>query len=251
MAFLRDIIPYLDHLLCIHKFGDAPGAHNGLQLENSGKIEKIAAAVDACEAVIDRAAQVGHTLLLVHHGLFWGDSRHWIEATYRRFRSAISGDLAIYSAHLPLDVHPRHGNNVLLAQACGFTHCQPFLEVFGTYVGIRVKVRLSRVDVLDRVAEAVCGGVHLAPGGPEVCRHVGIVSGSAGSKIAQAAADGIDTLITGEGAHWTYIAAEESRANLIYAGHYATETFGIRSVAKHLSEYINLPWEFIDHPTGR
>jgi|SRR6185437_743356 len=251
MAFLRDIVPYLDHLLNIHKFRDAPDAYNGLQLENSGKIEKIAAAVDACEAVIDHAVQVEHTLLLVHHGLFWGGNKRWIGATYRRLHSSISGDLAIYSAHLPLDIHPIYGNNVLLAQTCGFTRFQPFLEILGTHVGIRVRVRLSRADVLSRVAEAVCGGVHLAPGGPETCRHIGIVSGSAGSRIAQAAADGVDTLITGEGAHWTYVAAEECRVNLIYAGHYATETFGIQSVAKHLSEHLRLPWEFIDHPTGR
>ncbi|QQY08250.1 MAG: Nif3-like dinuclear metal center hexameric protein [Candidatus Xiphinematobacter sp.] len=251
MVFLRDIIPYLDRLLHIHESGDAPGAHNGLQLENSGKIGRIAAAVDACEAVIERAIRVECTLLLVHHGLFWGENKRWVGVPYRRLRSAISGDLAIYSAHLPLDIHPRHGNNVLLAQTCGFTHYQPFLQVLGTYVGLRVEVRLSRAEVLNRVAGAVCGDVHLAPGGPETCCHIGIISGSAGSMITQAAADGIDTLITGEGAHWTYIAAEESRVNLIYAGHYATETFGIRSVAEHLSEYLSLPWEFIDHPTGR
>ena len=251
MTILKDIVSYTDSLLCIHKFQDTPGACNGLQLENAGKIKNIAAAVDACEAVIDHAAQVAHTLLLVHHGLFWRAEQRWIGVTYRKFRTAISGDLAIYSSHLPLDAHPEHGNNVLLAQACGFSNYRPFLKISGFCIGVRVEVKLRREDLLSRIEKVVCGNVHLAAGGPEICRHIGIITGAAGSTVVQAAADGIDTLITGEGAHWTYVAAEEAKINLLYAGHYATETFGVQSVAKHLSGHFNIPWKFIDCPSGR
>lgn len=252
MAFLKDIAFHVDNLLRTHEFQDAASAHNGLQLENnSGEVMRIAAAVDACEAVIDHATQLEKTLLIVHHGLFWRKEQCLLGAVYRKFRTAIVGDLAIYSAHLPLDIHPEHGNNILLARACGFSNCHPFLEGVGCFVGVRAEVTLSRVDLLRRVEKAVGGSVHIASGGPAICRHIGIISGAAGSKIAQAAAEGVDTLITGEGSHWTYIAAEEARVNLIYAGHYATETLGVQSVAKHLSKCFSIPWQFIDHPSGR
>lgn len=252
MRNLWEITAYLDQLLQIQNFKDYPGAHNGLQLESAGEVKRIVAAVDACEAVIDQAVHEKASLLIVHHGLLWSGTVRWVGANYRKLSTAIAGGLAIYSVHLPLDAHPQFGNNVLLARACKFTEWEPFLEYSGTPVGVRVTAEIQRAELLKRVKDAVGGGlVQLVPGGPEICRSIAIVTGGAGTQVSEVATKGIDTFITGEGPHWTYTAAEEAKVNLIYAGHYATETFGVRAIAQHISERFQLPWSFIDHPTGR
>ncbi len=251
MSSLRKITAYLDDIFCVKNFNDYPGAYNGLQVENTGEVKKIAAAVDACESVIHRAIQEKVSLLIVHHGLLWRGVTRWTGSTYRKMNAVISGDLALYSIHLPLDAHPEYGNNVLLARECGLTEYKPFLEEFGTPIGVRVQTAINREELLKQVERAVGGRVQLAPGGPEICRSVGVVTGGAGTQVAQAAAEGVDTLITGEGPHWTYSAAEEAGINLIYAGHYATETFGVKAIAQHLSKCFEVPWIFIDHPSGR
>lgn len=250
MRYLQEVTAYLDELFSVKTFRDYPGAYNGLQVENSGSIKKIAAAVDACEAVIHQAIQQGASLLIVHHGLLWETTR-WTKATYRKMRILISGDLAVYSIHLPLDAHPEYGNNVLLARSCGLTECEPFFEAFGTPIGVRAQVKVPREELLKRVEKAVGGPVQLAPGGPEVCRSIGVVTGGAGGQVTEAAEAGVDTLITGEGPHSSYAAAEEAGINLVYAGHYATETFGVKKITQHLSERFELPWLFVDHPSGR
>lgn len=252
MSCLQEITVYLDDLLRLRSWKDFPGAYNGLQVENSGKVEKVAAAVDGCETVIQHAVQEKVSLLIVHHCLFWGGTNCWIGASYRKMHATISADLAIYSAHLPLDAHPEYGNNVLLARACSFTKYDPFLEVFGMPIGVRMKTEIDREDLLKRVKTAVGGGwVQLVPGGPQVCKNVGIVTGAGGTEVSKLAEEGIDTFITGEGQHRTVYAAEEAGVNLIYAGHYATETFGVKAIAKHISDRFHLPWIFIDHPSGR
>ena len=223
---LKDMVGHLNELLRIEETGDYANALNGLQVENSGGISRIGAAVDACETVIQDAAAAGVDLLLVHHGLFWGGLSPMTGAAYRKMRMLIEADMAVYSAHLPLDRHPEIGNNVLLAKALGLEGGVPFFE------------------------SAVSGTVHLAAGGPIVARKIGLVTGGAGGDIAKVAAVGIDTFITGEGPHWSYTAAEELEMNLFYAGHYATETFGVKALATKLSEKFALPWQFIDHPTG-
>ncbi len=251
MTRLQEVTAYLDDLFFVETFKDYPGAHNGLQVENSGAVKKIAAAVDACEAVINQALQEEVSLLIVHHGLLWGGVSRYVNATYRKMRAVISGNLAIYSIHLPLDAHPEYGNNVLLARSCGFFEYEPFLETFGVPIGVRVKAKINRGELLRRVELAVGGPVQFSAGGPEICESIGIVTGGAGSQVAQVAAEGVDTLITGEGPHWTYTAAEEAHINLVYAGHYATETFGVKAIAQHISDRFEVPWLFIDHPTGR
>jgi len=247
---LNEIVNHLDELLRIREIGDYPNAVNGLQLANSGGLSRIGAAVDACEAVIAEAAQAGVDFLLVHHGLFWGGLAPVTGAAYRKLRVALEADMAIYSAHLPLDAHPVFGNNTLLADALGLEGGEPFFEACGQPIGLRFEAEVNREVLRDHLERAVGGPVHLAPGGPVLARKIGVVTGGAGGDIAKAVAEGIDTLVTGEGPHWSFTAAEELGVNLFYAGHYATETFGVKALAASLAEKYALPWQFIDHPSG-
>ena len=247
---LSEAVGYLNELLGIPGSGDYPNALNGLQIENSGGISRIGAAVDACEAVIQDAAAAGVDLLLVHHGLYWGGLAPLTGAAYRKTRLAIEADMAIYSAHLPLDAHPRLGNNAQLAGHLKLAEGEPFFFESGRPIGWKFASEINR-EVLRNLLEIAVGGrVHLAPGGPVVARKIGVVTGGAGGEVARAAAEGVDTLITGEGPHWSFTAAEELGVNLFYAGHYATETFGVKALAAELAERFALPWQFLDHPTG-
>jgi dinuclear metal center YbgI/SA1388 family protein len=247
---LHDLVSYLDDLLAIHQFQDYPGAHNGLQLEGPAEVGRLFAAVDACEAVILEAAKEGPALLLVHHGLLWGGAMPFRGAFFRKLKTCMDAGLAIYSSHLPLDQHPELGNNVLLAKELGFGASEPFLELRGRPAGLRIKTEISRKELAERLAGATGEPPHLAPGGKEVCRNIGIVTGGAGGEVASAAACGVDTLITGEGPHWSYTAAEELGVNLFYAGHYATETFGVKALADHCGARFDLPNRFLPHPSG-
>lgn len=247
---LAEVVRYLDTLLRTREVGDFPQAMNGLQVENSGGLTRIGAAVDASEAVIREAAQAGVDFLIVHHGLFWGGAQRITGAVHRKMRIVMDADMAIYSAHLPLDIHPEIGNNALLAASIGLENGEPFFPTAGQPVGLRFEAEVSREVLRDHLARAVGGSVHLAPGGPVLARRIGIVTGGAGGDIAKAAEAGVDTFITGEGPHWSYTAAEELGLNLFYAGHYATETFGVNAAAERVSQKFALPWQFIDHPTG-
>jgi dinuclear metal center YbgI/SA1388 family protein len=247
---LADAVKYLDEILRTHEVGDFPQALNGLQVENSGGLTRIGAAVDATEAVIREASQAGVDFLIVHHGLFWSGAQRIKGATYRKTRLMMEADMAIYSAHLPLDIHPEIGNNALLAGAIGLQNGVPFFPTAGQNIGLMFEAEISREVLRDHLSRAVGGPVHLAPGGPVLARRVGVVTGGAGGDIAKAAEAGVDTLITGEGPHWSYTAAEELGVNLFYAGHYATETFGVKAAAELVSRRFALPWQFIDHPTG-
>jgi dinuclear metal center YbgI/SA1388 family protein len=243
---LSDLVSKLDVELRIAEIKDYPNAVNGLQVANSGNVTKIAAAVDACEAVITQAVDAGVDLLIVHHGLFWNGLEPITGAAYRKLSLCLRNDLAVYSVHLPLDEHPVMGNNVLLCDALDLPMER---KTFGN-VGLQVEAEIHRQVLVERLSHAVGGPVHLAPGGPSVTQKIGVVTGGGGGFVARAAAEGIDTFITGEGPHSSYTAAEEQGINLLYAGHYATETFGVKALAEYIENEFGVPWTFIDHPTG-
>lgn len=247
---LERLVRHCDELLEPAAFNDWPGAGNGLQVENAGRVRRLAAAVDATPATVEMAVAAGAEFLLVHHGLFWTATTPWTGARYRLLRTLLDHNLAVYAAHLPLDAHPRFGNNAQLRDALGFRRSEPFFFTRECHLGVQVKTRLRRDTLVARLEQAVAGPVTLLPGGPELCRRIGIVSGGAGEELRLAAAEGVDTFITGEGPHWTFAMAEELGLNVLYAGHYATETFGVRALAEHLSGKFKLPWTFLDRPSG-
>jgi dinuclear metal center YbgI/SA1388 family protein len=250
MPKLASIVAHLDRYLRHPEVNDYPGAWNGLQIENSGEVRRLGAAVDACAATIEAAAGKGIDLLLVHHGLFWSGVQPLTGVTRRKVKTALDGNLAIYSSHLPLDLHPVVGNNMLLCRALGFKKCTPFFHAKGQTIGLQTQIALPREELSRRLEKALGAKPHLSPGGPAKTTRIGVVTGGAGGEIAQAAAEGVDTFITGEGPHHSYTAAEELGVNLFYGGHYATETFGVKALAAHVARRFRLPWEFLDHPTG-
>jgi len=247
---LARIAQFCDRTLRIHAIGDYAGAVNGLQVENSGAVTRLAAAVDGSLATVNLAIAAGADLLLVHHGLFWGPMQPWTGKKYELIRRLIENNLALYSAHLPLDLHPRLGNNARLGAALGLKNLKPFFASHGQDIGLRTRQIVSRAALAERLARATGAPPKLIPGGRERCEHIGIVTGGAGGELAQAAAAGLDTFITGEGPHWTYALAEELGVNVFYGGHYATETFGVKALAAALAKKFKLPWQFLDHPTG-
>ncbi|HEX9611687.1 MAG TPA: Nif3-like dinuclear metal center hexameric protein [Gemmatimonadales bacterium] len=250
MTDLAPLAAYLDDYLRITDVRDAPNAVNGLQVANRGTVSRVAAAVDLCDATVRLAAEQRADLLLVHHGLFWGGLRPLVGPTYRRVAGLVRANIALYSAHLPLDCHPDVGNNPLLARRLGLELKGAFGEDEGQPIGVWGEVDSERDAFTRRLADALGAPPRLLAFGPERVRRVGVVTGGAGSMIAQAARAGLDTYVTGEGAHYTYFDAEELGVNVYYGGHYLTETFGVKALAEHVAERFSLPWVFLDHPTG-
>jgi dinuclear metal center YbgI/SA1388 family protein len=258
---LSELAGYLDDYLRIKEIPDETNAINGLQVENSGRVGRIVAAVDASQATIDgviATLERGEPppMLLVHHGLFWDGNVPLTGRRYRRMAALLDNDIPVYAAHIPLDVHPEVGNNAVLAERLGI-HGEGW---FGNYKGIAMGVwghapgslgtREAVALELDRVLHTLKGSATLIPGGPERPAKIGIITGAAGGMIAEARNAGLDTYITGEGPHHTYFDAMEWGLNVVYAGHYATETLGVQAMASHLAERFELDWEFHDHPTG-
>ena len=247
---LSQIVSYADEHLRILEIEDWPNALNGLQVENSGAITKIGAAVDASSRTIDAAIDGGINFLIVHHGLFWPGLQAITGGRRGLIARILESDLALYSAHLPLDVHSVLGNNAQLAAALGFEQTEPFLAMKGQRIGLKTELQISRDELAQKLEQSLGGPVKMFAGGPPETKSIGLVTGGAGSEIYDVAREGIDTFITGEAPHWAAVAADELGINLLLGGHYATETFGVKALAAHLAERFDLPWQFIDSPTG-
>jgi dinuclear metal center YbgI/SA1388 family protein len=250
MASLSDIVRYTDRFLRIRDVGDWDNALNGLQVENSGRVTLIAAAVDVSTRVLTEAVKKNVDLLIVHHGLFWPGLQPVTGVLRRQLRLAFENNIALYSAHLPLDLHPRVGNNAQLAVAVGLKSNQPFFEEKGQMIGLKTRASLMRDELDRKFRKALNGPVKAFMCGPKKTGTIGIITGGAGSEIYKVAREGIDTFITGEAPHWAAVAADELGMNLLLGGHYATEVFGVKALATHLSKRFKIPWAFIDYPTG-
>ena len=247
---LAEIVQRCDTWLRPETFSDWDGAVNGLQVENSGQVNRIAACVDASLATIKLAVAAGADFMIVHHGLFWSPTVPWTGRRREMLEILIKNNLAVYSSHLPLDAHPRLGNNAQLCAALGFKNLRPFFLEKGRHIGWQARAKISRPALLEKLAAVLGHTPILLPGGSEKCERIGIVTGGAGENLKIAAQEGVDTFITGEGPHWTYALAEDLGLNVIYGGHYATETFGVKALAADLSKKFGVPWSFLDHPTG-
>jgi dinuclear metal center YbgI/SA1388 family protein len=249
-ASLAAIVKHCDQLLRTKSIGDYDGAANGLQVESRGPITRIAATVDASLATVKLAIAAKADLLIVHHGLFWSPSHPWTGKKHELLRLLVENNLAIYSSHLPLDAHPKLGNNAQICAALGLKNLKPFFLTHGQTIGFKSQQIISRAELATRLERATGVKPKFIPGGDEICQRIGVVTGGAGGDLKIAADEGVDTFITGEGPHWTFALAEELGLNVFYGGHYATETFGVKALAAHLSKKFKLPWDFLDHPTG-
>jgi dinuclear metal center YbgI/SA1388 family protein len=247
---LSAIVRHCDQRLRPGLFTDWDGAVNGLQVENSGVVRKIAAAVDASFATVQLAVAAQAGLLIVHHGLFWGPVIPWTGRRRALPKLLFDNDLAVYSSHLPLDAHPQLGNNALLCAALGFKKLRPFFLEKGRHIGWKTTTSVPRAALAEKLARLLGRSPVLLPGGPAQCRKIGVVTGGAGSHLKTAAAEGVDTFITGEGPHHSHALAEDLGLNVFYGGHYATETFGVKALAAELSQKFQIPWLFLDHPSG-
>lgn len=249
MADLHEIVTFLDRELKTSEIRDYPGALNGLQLENDGTVNRVISAVDASLAVIEEAAQEGG-LLLVHHGMFWQGAQKITGPHFQKLKVAIDGNLAIYSSHLPLDFHPEIGNNILLARAMCLKSIQPILLKDGFATAVVGEWDGSRNDLQKAIENAVGRAAQFCACGNETPGKVAVMTGDAGSEVGKIAELGIDTFVTGEGPHWSFIEAEERKMNVFYAGHYATETFGVKALGQWLVKEFNLQATFLERLGG-
>src|SRR5438105_12070714 len=197
MASLVDILTYTDDFLRIRDVGDWDNALNGLQIENSGGVARLGAAVDVSTRVLTEVAKKNIDLLIVHHGLFWPGLQPVRNALRGQLRLAFENDIALYSAHLPLDIHPKVGNNVQLVAALGLKSAEPFLEEKGQPVGLKVRVSMPRSELVRKLRRALNGPVNFFDFGPKQTRTIGIVTGAAASEIYRVAQKNIDTSIHG------------------------------------------------------
>lgn len=253
---LDDIARHADALLRTADIPDYPNAVNGVQVSHRGPVRGIASAVDASERSIRAAAAAGANLLVVHHGLFWQGVQPITAMRYERMRLLFDHDMALYSAHLPLDVHATLGNSRLLADTLGLAVTAGFATFQGVACGVRGEADLATKDLLaavDRFARSHGGQAIASAFAPErrtqrwaICSGAGAGSGT----LAEARALGVDTLIVGEGPHWTAVDAPEQGLVIVYAGHYATETLGVQALCASLATTFSLPHHAIDAPTG-
>jgi dinuclear metal center YbgI/SA1388 family protein len=247
---------YADDLLETATTPDYDNALNGIQLENQSPIRSIAAAVDFSARAIQGAIASGANLLVVHHGMFWGGLQRLTGPSYKRVQGLIEADIAVYSSHLPLDRHPTLGNNALLARELNLQSTAPFASYEDIFIGLRGESDIETAAIVVRArdfARRHGGDVRTsALGDGRRTRKWAICTGAGASSetLREAGSTGVDTLIVGEGPHWTAIHAEENDLAIIYAGHYATETLGVCALARHLSEKFDLPWNFVSAPTG-
>jgi dinuclear metal center YbgI/SA1388 family protein len=247
---LERIASYLDDYLRVTDVPDDPRALNGLQVDGPSQVARLLGAVDASAATIEAAAERGGGLLIVHHGLFWGGLQRLAGRLGRRVRMLMRHDVALYAAHLPLDCHPEVGNNAVLARELGIAGTTPFGRSDGMDIGLvgRLEVRLD--ELAARIEQRLAHHPYVIAKGPPVTRRVAVVTGAGSFLLREAHEKKIDTFVTGEGPHHCFFDAEEWGINLILAGHYATETVGVRALGAHLQEVFGLPFEFLDHPTG-
>ena len=249
-ALLTDLIAEADRLLEPGHFEDY--CVNGLQVPGPDSVQRIASGVSAHVELFQRAAEEHAQLLIVHHGLFWGPGVRTIDASLkRRLEVLFDEDIALAAYHLPLDAHPQLGNNALLARALGTTELEPFARHRGATIGFLATLPQGGLsgEQLRRQVQQLTGREPLwFDFGPERIERLAIVSGAGGDFIAEAVAAGAQGLLTGEAPERSMADAREAGIHLLAAGHYATETFGVRALGEHLADRFSLQHVFIDVP---
>ena len=256
MTALRDVVDFLDVELRTAETPDYDAAQNGLQLANDGKVTRVAAAVDVSFNTISAALDAKADLLLVHHGMFWRGAEPLVGANYERLKRAIDGGLAVYASHLPLDLHPTLGNNALLAKELALTPTGTFSRYRDIEVGVAGSSDIETAELVGRLRSFSAQFATTVVATPFAkgrrTKRWAIVTGAGASSdsIAEAVERGVDTLIVGEGPHHTAVQAMELDLVILYGGHYATETLGVRALATYVGKKFGLDTTFVDVPTG-
>ena len=256
MPRLEELVGYFDSELRTSEIPDFDAALNGLQLENSGRVTGIAAAVDYSARAIEGAVTAQANLLIVHHGMYWRGAERLVGVNLTKLSTALAGDLAVYSSHIPLDLHPELGNNAELARELRLNVDGAFGRYRNVEIGVTGPADMATRELFDRVSAfsaryattAICTPAAIE----RRTRRWAIITGAGASPetLAEARERGVDTLIVGEGPHHTAVDAMERGPVVIYGGHYATETLGVRALARRAGERFDIPWTFIDVPTG-
>jgi dinuclear metal center YbgI/SA1388 family protein len=247
---LKVAIEELDRMLEPKRFRDY--CPNGLQVPGRAEITKIATGVSASVELFEKAIAAKADLLIVHHGIFWGSSPTAIDAPLkRRLKLLFDADMSLATYHLPLDAHPLVGNNALIARALGANTLASFALHEGEPIGCVARFDSEGIELsalLDRVAELTHRTPLVFDSGPELVRSLAIVSGGGTNYLRDAVTAGADAFLTGEPTERVMNEAQEASIHFIAAGHYATETFGVRRIGEHLSERFNVEHTFIDVP---
>ncbi|MCR4790254.1 MAG: Nif3-like dinuclear metal center hexameric protein [Treponemataceae bacterium] len=251
---LNELEKYFNSILKLENFENDISL-NGLQVQNADKdapIKKLAYAVDACYATVEKAIEEKADVLLVHHGFFWGHPLALTGSHYRVIKKMMENNLALYAAHIPLDANEEVGNNFGLAFRLGLEN----LEKFGSWRGmvLGVKGKFSKAMTIEEVQKKLFlenqKPLGVLPFGKKEISSVGIISGGACEDVEEAIAEGLDLYITGEISHQIYHQCLENKINFIAGGHYNTETVGVTLLAEKLKKETGLETVFIDVPTG-
>ncbi len=239
--------------LDIEGFAGADNSMNGVQVDNDGgEIDKIAFGVDACLETFERAAELGAGMLFVHHGLFWGSPLRLAGNHRQRVKCLLDHNICLYAVHLPLDQHPRMGNNAGLAELLGLEGIEPFCEYHGKKIGCKgaFPQPLSVDQAAKKIAFSDRPPLGVYPFGKKENTSCAVVSGGAAKEALQALDQGVDLYVTGEMSHQMYHECLEGKLNMIAGGHYSTEVWGVRAVMRHCAEELHIDTVFIDNPTG-
>ena len=252
MVKRAELVKYLDELLEIELWEAADSSLNGLQIEGAEEIGSVALAVDGCEQTFEMCRQTGAQMLIVHHGLFWGETLPVTGAHKRRVKLLLDAGISLYAVHLPLDFHPLLGHNVCIARELGLKVKGPLKQektfTLGTLA--RSDPPLAREDFVALVNSRLSTKATVLPFGSEKVENIGIVSGHGSKLVDEPLCEKIDTFLTGEAGHTLYHHAREYCLNVIFAGHYATELPGLKALAEQLAERFGLEATLLEAPTG-
>lgn len=223
---------------------------NGLQVQGNSEINRIALAVDACMESYKLAVEKQCRMLIVHHGIIWNGIQSIKGREYNHLKYLIENDLNLYASHLPLDLHPKYGNNAQLAKLLSLQKVKPFGLYNGMLIGCEgvLSGKINRSQLVAKLCESLNTECTVLPFGKEQVSSVAIISGGAGKELTQAIQKGVDCYITGEPIHENYHAALEAGINVIYAGHYHTEKTGVQAIGKLIEEQFGIETVFIDSP---
>ncbi len=247
---LIEIVEFLDDFLKIDEWEDK--SNNGLQIEGRNEVNRIAFAVDACMDVFERSKEIGADMIVVHHGLIWGGIDYVRGIIKRRIEFLLKNEISLYAAHLPLDAHPSIGNNAQILKILGMDPVERFGNYQGKeigYIGVYDR-EVSLKEVLKLIESKVNPNLKVLKFGNEYVKRIGVVSGRGGFALSEGIEKGLDLFITGEHDHSIYHLAKEGGINVVFAGHYATETFGLKALMKVVGQEFDVDVKFVDCPTG-